>query len=610
MEGLLRRIRISKRIFLFYFFLSFFPVLVIGILNYVSSSRILKEKVSQYGIQTAHDAVRSLNIRIDKMDDHMIDLAYGSKIQDSFDQLYVRESFPDFVSFQIQKTLEEDFYIKELQILAARIILKNPENGTFFREYLVDPQNLMDEYTFDGQYLRQIYNAHGRPVWKPLELIGGFSSVTPKGTRVKGFLISRTISRLETGKKIGTLSLFVSADYLLEPVTTLNREGKITLIDPSGHTAFSTDPGLMETGFGRGGGNIPDLKEGSSFLGLHSVWGERSLVFSSGPAVNGWYVIYTIPYETLIYETRKAGLTTVSFALILLILTAFTTLILSSSILSPLRRLSRLTREVRKGNFDASLEAVGRDEITELTMGYNTMIREVRRLIEEVYQSEIKEKEARLQALRSKINPHFLFNTLDTIRWTARRNQPEETSEQIERLSVLFRMVLEDAGAFWSVRKEVVYVKNYLFFQEIRYSGRVSFRWDVDEDVTEAAVPPMILQPLAENVILHGLPESGPPVTGIIAIGRDGDALVLTVEDDGAGCDPGRVGRSMETRPDGEGTHHNMALKNIRDRIHLRFGKSYGLTLESGPGRGCRVTVRIPYIPWKEGMGAYEAADM
>ena len=600
MERKLRQIRISSRIFLFYFILSVIPVSVIGVLNYITSVRVLREKVGLFGMQTAHDALKSLNIRLDKMNDHIIDLAYGNQLQKSLNQFYNNQDLSAFAGIQIQKSLNESFYTKELQVLAVRISLTEPDSGRILQEYQIDQRSLLGGYSLEKGEKDAISAAHGKLFWNPVELVSGFSTIVQKGTREKGFLISRTLRRLDTGDKIGIISLFVSDDYLNAPTLTLNREGFITLVDDKGNTAYTNNPRLKDSPVGE----IPPvpvpLTPGNYSRGLLTLSGVRSLVFSSGPASNGWYVLYSVPYEGLIGEIRQVALTTASFALILILITAVTALILSSSITSPLKRLSHVTNEVRRGNFDAVLNPVGRDEITELSSGYNMMIREIRRLIQEVYQADLKEKEARFQALRAKINPHFLFNTLDTIRWTARKNQPELTSEYLERLSGLFRTVLNEAGPLWPVRKEVEYVKNYLFFQEIRYSGRVSFRWEIEGGLGDFAVPPLVLQPLVENVIFHGLPDSDSPVTGIIRLYLEDDDLILSVKDDGVGCEYGRLRQVLDAAPDSTGG--SMALSNISDRINLRFGCPDALRMESSPGAGCSVSLRIPAVLFGDGI--------
>ena len=143
MERELRQIRISSRIFLFYFILSVIPVSVIGVLNYITSVRVLREKVGLFGMQTAHDALKSLNIRLDKMDDHIIDLAYGNQLQKSLNQLYSNKALSAFAGIQIQKSLNESFYTKELQVLAVRISLTEPDSGRILQEYQVDQRNLL-----------------------------------------------------------------------------------------------------------------------------------------------------------------------------------------------------------------------------------------------------------------------------------------------------------------------------------------------------------------------------------------------------------------------------------------------------------------------------------
>ena len=213
-------------------------------------------------------------------------------------------------------------------------------------------------------------------------------------------------------------------------------------------------------------------------------------------------------------------------------------------------------------------------------------------LVNQVYLAQIKEKDAQLQAMQAYINPHFLYNTLDTICWMSRMEDAQETCNLIEALSKLFRMSARDTRKVISVEQELEYINSYIMIQECRHTDFIQFEVQAQEETLKCQTVRFILQPLVENAILHGLEPTGRPGKLSIDIRRQEDKLVMTVEDDGMGADIEELRELLQSHPEGL---RGMGISNVNDRIRLCFGEEYGIFFYNAEGGGLRVQAVQPF---------------
>ncbi len=244
------------------------------------------------------------------------------------------------------------------------------------------------------------------------------------------------------------------------------------------------------------------------------------------------------------------------------------------------------------------------DEIGVLIAHYNAMIRTIHTLIDEVYLREIKQKDAMLLALRAQINPHVLFNTLESIRMKAVVNRDMETAQMIKLLSKMFRAALDADPKTSTIRSEHEYASCYVDIQNIRFRGRFRFVSHIPEDLMDLHVPPMIFQPILENSIEHGGRASHEEMALTLDARTEGDALVFVFRDTGAGMTEEQMASLNQDlleisrgHIDTFTGHERIALRNIAERICLRYGEGWGLRVEESSPSGTTVTLRIPLTP-------------
>jgi len=275
--------------------------------------------------------------------------------------------------------------------------------------------------------------------------------------------------------------------------------------------------------------------------------------------------------------------------------------VISASIYIPIKKLHDVTTTITKNDLQTLVTNTNVDEITELGMNFNVMIGRIKQLLD----SKIKEQEnlqkAELKALQAQINPHFLYNTLDTIVWMAEAKRTDQVIDIVRALSSFFRISLSKGKDWITIEQEIEHVRSYLIIQKMRYRDILDYKIEVDEDILKGTILKLTLQPLVENALYHGIKNKREGGTITVRARRAEENLVLLdVQDDGVGFTPYKLGKIREEM-DQEVEEitfkeSGFGLENVNKRIKLYYGKQYGLTVESRFLEGTRVTVAIPLI--------------
>ena len=363
------------------------------------------------------------------------------------------------------------------------------------------------------------------------------------------------------------------------------------LTDGKGTVLSSTDKEMLGTVFPVFNTVSKAWRQQGSGYVTAGLEGQRVVAFYVKSSVNDWYFINLVPRSAFLTGSRTSMLVIVCSFLLCIFFGITFALIQKRFVIGPIRELVVKIDRVKEGDFTEEDTVYPGDEIGALNQEFDEMSRRLKRLIEEVYTTKIKEQEAELNALIAQINPHFLYNTLDSIHWMAIKNRDYSVGEQLEALAAIFRHVLNRGEDCVTIASEVEFIQNYMAIMESRFGRRVKIQIQTEPGLEKVMIPKLIIQPLVENGILHGLEPKKEGGTILITIAEREKKLVIAVEDDGVGADEAEIVKKMK---DGDGGKDTFALKNIDDRIRLRYGNSYGLRFESKPGEGTRVLVVMP----------------
>jgi two-component system sensor histidine kinase YesM len=271
---------------------------------------------------------------------------------------------------------------------------------------------------------------------------------------------------------------------------------------------------------------------------------------------------------------------------------------LSKSIYTPIKKLHDVTTTITKNDLQALMTSDNVDEITELGMSFNIMIGKIKELLDSKIKEQENLKKAELRALQAQINPHFLYNTLDTIIWMAESKKTDQVVKIVSALSNFFRISLSKGMDWITIGEEVERIRSYLTIQKMRYRDILDFKIKVDEDVSENTILKLILQPLVENALYHGIKNKRQGGTISVRARRKGEnEVLLEVEDDGIGFTPEKLAQLRTELDDDSGDiklESGFGIGNVNKRIRLYYGKPYGLSVQSEYTTGTCVTLVIP----------------
>ena len=315
-----------------------------------------------------------------------------------------------------------------------------------------------------------------------------------------------------------------------------------------------------------------------------------------------YYIYYQTRYMEKVTDTlqKQIGRFMVVCSILIAVLiavVAVSAVMIVSGILQPIRQLNSVTEKIAQGDFNARAQVNSDDEVAELAVSFNKMAGNMQSLIDKVKEDERKMRKADLRLLQEQIQPHFLYNTLDTIVWLIESNEPDEAVTMVVTLSDFFREILSKGKEFISIKEEEKHISSYLQIQEMRYRDILEYDIQLDQVIYKYQILKLTLQPVVENALYHGIKYTR--AKGCIHIHgeKEGDIIRLTVRDDGVGMDEEELAqlRQQIEKPCQE-TEKGFGLANVNERIHMYFGYEYGMKIESEKGKGTTVEIVIPAI--------------
>lgn len=453
--------------------------------------------------------------------------------------------------------------------------------------------NAAAEANVSGDIVNQYYKAAGnryhKAVWAGI--MPALFDGTQTGRQV--VTVIRAITDKEGDKVLGMMVIELDPDMfsnLLLGNQGLFQYQYLFIVDQKGEVVCSNpkvDNGWQEEIDNR-------FEQGTRRFDLERR-GKNYYVCGQYNGMTGWKSFSAIPSEGLFPQAKDLSNAIWLVVLLCSIGIAGVIALLVYAMARPIKRLQRAMSQVQEGDFTVRVPGGRKDEIGELTDSFNYMVDKISTLICQVYQEKIAQKNAEVQALQAQINPHFLYNTLDSVNWMLIDRGEYDISDIIVSLGSLMRYSIEDENAFVPLDREVGYVVSYLKIQKNRLEDKLEYEVDVEAGVGDEKVPKLILQPLAENAITHGIEPRKQKGKVSIRIRDLGEEIQITVEDDGVGMTPEELARLQEDTADLEREGHTgIGLRNVDRRIRLHHGEKYRIRIESAYGLGTRVCLRIP----------------
>lgn len=405
--------------------------------------------------------------------------------------------------------------------------------------------------------------------------------------------LSRALVNNQTGEREGLF--FVDLNYSaisdLCNNNSIEEKGYIFVLDAEGNIVYHPKQQLMYGGLKTE--NIDAIMECREDSLIIDEGGDSKLYTMSKSKRTGWTVVGAAYTSELLKNNEQAQRWYLLVASILLLAVIGISSIISREITKPIRSLRDSMRKVQNGQFDTHVEVITENEIGSLGRSFNLMTSEIQALMEQNVYEQKQKRKSELKALQAQINPHFLYNTLDSIIWMSEAGENDEVVEMTSALARLLRQSISNDQEEVELEKEIEYVKNYLTIQKMRYKDKLEFFIYVDPRVAHVPIIKLVLQPLVENAIYHGIKYK--ETKGNLKIyARPVDGRVeIVVADDGIGMDEDVMEHIFDEHRK-EQKRNGVGVPNVQKRLKLQYGSEYGIRYESVKGAGTKAVITIP----------------
>ncbi|QJD87345.1 cache domain-containing sensor histidine kinase [Cohnella herbarum] len=584
--------RLQWKLFVFFLILTVIPAILIGYVLYNNAYKAIEEKTGLYSEQIMVQSAGRLDALLTGIEDISLQMVSAVDIQ----QLIKEISENDDVATEAKSAAKLKMKLGQIlsskrEIVGAQVLMAEKDLAITSGETMVSADyKLSNEYT----------QAMSRP--EPVYWRGTIRNQSPSMLYEYLTTLTRKIYDPSSGMVMGTLVLgtkeFALADtfsYIdLGPngfVFIMDKEGKVVshlskkkLTKPA---EYSFVPQIVHSG------------EGDNRIFSSDLDGQKFMITYAKSTATGWYVVSAIPYSYLMERIVSVGKFAIQLDVVLFLLAILISLLISISISRPVQRLVAAMGKVEGGDLKVFVNLKSNNEIGVLGNSFNRMLKRINQLIDRVYEAEILQKDAEIKALQSQINPHFLYNTLSVIDSIATVKQEKEISAITQMLADIFRYST-NGNDVATIEEEVGQLQRYLHIQKTRYGEDLRWQFIIDPNVRECKIVKLLLQPIVENSVIHGIRKAG---TIKVIILPSGDNLSIAVEDNGSGMTEEELTALIErletssnrlrSKTDG-GSH--IGLANVCHRIKSFYGEAFGLTIVSSEGLGTKVTITIPIV--------------
>ena len=578
------------------------PILLVSVIS-LTLTRYIMERSAITNIRNAQasiesslsKAIRDISLQLSHLvyvnDGEVMELASGMDSGDQQQRYDSRNRLSEVFRVAMvpsQDTISAMFYLKDGCSVYLKDEIRIPkevmEQEAWYRQALAGP-NVVSVGAFDTSRQNLTYS------------------------RLKSgeFVLAAAFSpdyQADRSGKMEMVSLF-SVTHVGEVIRGFNRDeqlGTTFILDSSGSLIFAGDRYQEASRLLKG----LTSKEAGVYKTAFDAQGngrrQGYTIVVSDVEENGWKIVSCVRTARLTASYNQVTLASILVISLLFLLFYLFSRYFLGQIITPLHTVVEGMKEMEEGNLTVHVEPAGQSEIRTMIHSFNRMVRELKASIEENEQVQQKKHQAEVRALQSQINPHFLVNTLNSIRFMAQVSKFDGIRKMAEALIKILSCSFRGSISFYTVREELDVLDSYLYLMKIRYSDGFEVVYDIDETCLDCKVPRLILQPIVENSIVHGLAEKEDDIGHLtVRLKASGDSLIFTVEDDGRGMTEEEIRQLLTHRERAEGDNTSIGVENVLSRLKLNFGSRYGIRMESQPGQYTKTILTIPLMSERDG---------
>ncbi|MDD4745163.1 MAG: sensor histidine kinase [Eubacteriales bacterium] len=575
----------QNKLLISYFVFIMIPLLFFAIFSYQQSSRVIIEQATKISDMYLQQAKTELNAQLTGMMSLSQQIARQQRVRAILEQppgnLSISQQYDDLN--EIDEIVQRMVFTSDVHDVRLYV-----DDGFLYsvRNLLTYPASQLDDADWFDRDSLLIAGAAFTPVYSYRYLTFGRTDVIS------------ALSLIRSSRDFATMTGLVAVDLKLETLLEVlqhvdfSAQGRAYIVNMADQIVCGLDSGEQRL--------LMDFVADDAHYLQHSGIAMHNQTVLSGlsdPVFGGWRVLVVSPVKPLLASSARLRVQLVFFAGLVGIIVYFLAWFYARSNAGRIMGLVRKMRIVQSGHFDVNCVVDSTDEIGELQSNFNMMIREIRLLLDEQYKLGQSLKDSELKVLQAQINPHFLYNTLDLILWTAKNNQPDEVCDIVINLSRFYRLSLSNGEAQITIDDELEHVRLYVALQNLRFKKKIALILEADPDVRQLRILKLLLQPIVENSILHGIQNLDDREGEIlIKARRDEQNLVISVTDNGIGIERSEISRILlreparRDRPD----VGRFGLYNIRERLRVYYGDEARIDVASAPGKGTTISMTIP----------------
>lgn len=602
MAKIFRNFKIRTRLVLLFTILSLIPLLVTVALVYKDSSDALKRKISTYSVQVMHQVSANIKRELDRLQNDSVEIEFSDVVQRTllhYDKMSAWEI--ENVKYMMRENNVKKFSflhdVSDVQIYTRDRKKINAYGDSSF------PFTLRTDYL--ENYLDQLLEKGGNIVWTPINEEQEYHLVkvaesAEQLSKSNGVLLGRAVKSLNEGDIIGYLIIRSNERQLV----TIYRDidigsgADIFILDKTGIVVSSRSSSVPVANYFFDKNMIVHIKE--NFSAGNSVFNyemEGTTYLVSFAPIEGvdWFVVGIIPFSYINSDSKELIVGAVLIGIGCFIIAILLAYVFSASILAPLGRLRKAMDRARQGDLSVVIADPYDDEIGHVTQHFNHMLMEIKNLMQHIGSKEKQKRLIELKVLQAQINPHFLSNTLNTVKFLAKAQKAENIESITTSLIQLFHMTIGKGEDLITIGEEMEYIINYINIQEYRYLNKFKINYDLEPEILKCKIPRLLLQPVVENALIHGIGQiegQGMVVIKGFLYGKD---IKMIVTDNGVGIPPEKLEILLKLNSQKD-CLSGIGIANVAERIKLYFGEQYGVSIESIPGLYTTVEMTVPAI--------------
>ncbi|MDP4098149.1 sensor histidine kinase [Paenibacillus sp. P96] len=582
----LRRLSIKNRLLIAFLITSLLPVVIVALFSNMKYEAAISEKISASSTQILDELTQNASRELEQYETLSETIIMNSLIQTNLPSY---ATMTDYEKNAMQKRIGDELgeQIFRISNLANVLVLTSSGETFFDLGYDSYSKNLPD-------MLKAVNDSPGNAYWTYLRTDRGSNRIA----------LSRKIySEHNLNRQLGYLIILIDEKVFSRNIyrfVDLGEGSRIYISDANGMIVSSVAQDIQQGSFFAKQAVFDRIRSKDLQEGLRpfyaDVEGRKTLVTSSYIWAADWYLVGLVPHSFLISELTAMRGSIVLFCLITLFLSGLLAMWIYFSIQSPMRSLLQYAKRIRMGKLETTIGTAYADEMDNLTETINGMVEQLKQLIYQVESEQQAKREAELKMLQAQINPHFMFNTLNSLKWSAMISGHNTVTQGLESLSELLRNTILVTDELIPLDKEIENLQHYATIQRIRYGDSFTLDCEIGSEITTCLVPKFMLQPIVENSILHGGEEDGRRVDIHVSARREGSIMRIRIVDNGKGFDV----KEEQTTSSSSAKLSGIGISNVDERIRLHFGSPYHLKTMSEPGKGTETEILLP-IRMKEG---------